>query len=800
MKITRLLLILAIFSISSMYLSAQVKQNKYEVRGVWMASLGIDWPSSQGTNAATISAQKKQLIEMLNIHKAQGINTIYFHIRPACDAVYKSSYEPWSAYLTGTQGQAPEDPNYDPLTFAIEECHKRGMELHAWVNPYRAMMSGGSLSNISQNHVIFKHPEWILKCTGTEYRFLDPGNPRVREYVTKVVMDVVNRYNVDGIHFDDYFYAYSAYGSYDDSKSFKAYNYGFSDRGLWRVNNVNLLLKMLNDSIKTAKPWVKFGMSPSASIGMSEVYGNPTSWMAGNYTDTTGVAHTGDYYIDYIVPQLYSQRYSNADRSWAQESFLHGRQLYIGMPAYKYSSDGWLPDEFTYETTINRNNPLISGGIFFSAKSIIGNMGASSDSMKYSFCTHPALIPPMKWIKGSLENKPLPPKNLKMVKNSASNRYELNWDKAEASSTGDTAFFYAVYRFESLPGNTETSENLFGLTGETYLNSSYAKYSVTNGNYYCVASVDRYGNESDLSEAFLFDTTGLKPTKVELLLPVDGDDTQKNSTTLSWKVAPVHERFNIQVSTDPSFKSNILTDVSEYTSGSLVFKKNAPDGKYFWRVTAYGVGGQSASSEVRSFESGFPGMATLVEPAHASINMPLNVTFKWLKNPKATSYKFQLSTSSSFAGTPIKNISLTDTTTSVSGLQTGKFYYWRISSENALGTSGWTKGFGFRTTTQTGVDEETTVMPAEYALMQNYPNPFNPSTVISYQMPEAGRVTLKIYDILGNEVASLIDEFMPAGNHSYNLNIGRYNVSSGIYFYSLTAGSFHQVKKMTILK
>jgi len=250
MKKIILLLSLLIFGLSSF---AQTFVPKREFRGAWIATVNnIDWP----TRGASTASQKQALIDILNGLKAVNVNAVMFQIRPECDALYNSSIEPWSYWLTGFQGVAPS-PFYDPLQFAIEETHKRGMELHAWFNPYRAENTLGGYTT-APNHISNKHPEWTFIKAGK--RILDPGIPQVRDYVLSVIMDVVRRYDVDGIHFDDYFYLDGMLS--EDAVSFATYNPGNMTLADWRRNNVNTLVKMISDSITAVKPFIKWGISP----------------------------------------------------------------------------------------------------------------------------------------------------------------------------------------------------------------------------------------------------------------------------------------------------------------------------------------------------------------------------------------------------------------------------------------------------------------------------------------------------------------------------------------------------------
>ncbi|MCX6144653.1 MAG: family 10 glycosylhydrolase, partial [Ignavibacteriales bacterium] len=235
---------------------------KREFRGAWLATVtNIDWPSSAGISS---QVQRDQLTTMLDKLAATGINAIVFQIRPACDAFYASPYEPWSSWLTGTQGIAPGNDYYDPLQFACQEAHKRGMEIHAWFNPYRVKLSASS-PQLASNNVAVQHPGWAITCPDG-YTLLNPGLDSVRNHVARVIADVVRRYDIDGVHMDDYFYPYSehSFGTLD-METFRLNPRGFSypdSLKPWRRNNVNLLIKMIYDSVQAIKPVVKVGMSP----------------------------------------------------------------------------------------------------------------------------------------------------------------------------------------------------------------------------------------------------------------------------------------------------------------------------------------------------------------------------------------------------------------------------------------------------------------------------------------------------------------------------------------------------------
>ena len=788
-----------LFVFISTNLFSQFNSPKRELRGVWIAALGIDWPSSQGTSNTVIQNQKNQLISIFDSHRSYGLNTIFLHMRPLCDALYKSNIEPWSHYITGTQGTPPSDPNYDPLTFAIEEAHKRGMELHAWLNPYRAEHKDGS--PVSANHVISKHPEWIIKCNGTEYRFLNPGLSEVRKYVVQIVMDIVNRYDVDGIHFDDYFYPYPEYGSFNDDATFTLYPNGFTDKAAWRKNNVNLLLKMINDSIKVVKPWIKFGISPSGNPSVNtSIYCDPAAWLKGNYTDSTGTAYSGAPYIDYIMPQLYWSRYNGLLATWANTSLLNGRHLYIGHGAYRYSE--FPADELSWEITTNRKTPSVRGGVYFSSRSLTNNLGYCNDTLKYKYYIHPAITPKMGWIEGGIK-KPNAPTNLRFEINASTGKNEIHWDKPVPTPDGDTAFAYVVYRSVSNPPDINDSTNIFGLTGTTFLSSNDARYSVTKGNYYAVTAIDRYSNESEISNIVILDSVSLIPGKPMLVTPSNGSQDLGMSATLVWSVNANGERYIVQVAKDSSFNSNMVSFIAEYRNNQLTVRNVIPGQIYYWRVKAFGQVGESEFSDKYSFQSGIPLAPILISPPHATYNVSLTPVFIWLKTNSATSYRFQLANFYSFDNNTILLDQIVPDTTFVvtTQLTPNKNHFWRVSAINIYGTSSWPTGFGFKTTSATDIEKDE--IPTEFSLNQNHPNPFNPVTQIRYTLPQPTNVQLKIYDILGREVKTLINSEQSAGNFRVEWNgTDNYNtlVTSGMYIYRIVAGEFIQTRKMIFLK
>ncbi|WP_225975167.1 glycoside hydrolase family 10 protein [Anseongella ginsenosidimutans] len=371
--------------------SAQELPPKRELRGVWIATVAnIDWPSEQGLST---QAQKLEFTRMLDEHEKTGINALFVQVRPSADAFYAEGREPWSQWLTGEQGQAPS-PFYDPLEFMIKEAHKRGMELHAWFNPYRAVFHANG--PVAPDHITRRKPEWFFNYDGK--KLFNPGIPEAREYIVQVIMDVVRNYDIDGVHFDDYFYPYPARGEHiPDAALYRRYASSGMSLDDWRRENVNLLIRELQDSINGEKPWLKFGISPfgiwknlDQDFNGSDTDGSSSYY--NQFADSRRWLEEG--WIDYIVPQIYfpfghsRAAYDNLVLWWSENSF--DKHLYIGLGAYRITEWGnrrQMPRQLNYA----RKYSEVGGVVFFSSKSLIRNPLGFADSLQANYFHYPAL-------------------------------------------------------------------------------------------------------------------------------------------------------------------------------------------------------------------------------------------------------------------------------------------------------------------------------------------------------------------------------------------------------------------------
>ena len=378
-----------------------------EFRGVWVASVAnIDWPSRPGL---TPEVARRELIALLDNARRSGLNAVILQVRPAGDALYASELEPWSEYLTGRQGTAPR-PWWDPLTFAVEEAHRRGLELHAWFNPYRARHPSAT-GSLSTRHIATRRP--ALVRTYGKQRWMDPGEPAVREHTVKVVLDVVKRYDIDGVHIDDYFYPYKELDrvgnaiEFPDSSSYARYRTagGILERNDWRRENVDRLVEELYTQIRSTKPWVKFGISPfgiwrpgfpTAVAGFdayAELYADARKWLR-------------EGWVDYLAPQLYwpvsaaAQPYPLLLRWWAEQNAF-GRHLWPGNYSSKVAAPGrtaWRTAEIEDQVAVTRAEAGASGNIHFSAKVFLEDRDSISTRLARSIYAEPALVPPSPWM------------------------------------------------------------------------------------------------------------------------------------------------------------------------------------------------------------------------------------------------------------------------------------------------------------------------------------------------------------------------------------------------------------------
>ncbi len=771
--------VLSVMLISTAY--AQPLPLKREARGAWIATVSnIDWPTAN----STVDVQKKQLTAIFNSLAAAGVNIAIFQIRPECDALYNSPYEPWSQWLTGAQGTAPV-PLWDPLEFAVAEAHKRGMELHAWFNPYRAERAVGNYTTAA-SHVTKSHPDWVLQVGSV--KFLNPGMPAVRNHVAKVIADVVRRYDIDAAHMDDYFYVQGI--SSQDAGAYAA-----DGRGLaladWRRDNVNLMVKQVYDSIQAIKPWVRWGISPSGIwksgvpsgiSGMShynELYCDPLAWMEGKY-------------IDYLAPQLYwkiggGQDYSKLLPWWS--SVMNGRQLMPGIAAYRIGTSTYgSANEVGNQIRMYRAAGNAAGNFLYTTNNITSNLGGITDSLVNDIYQYRALVPSMNWKDAVAPNAP---RNVRFGRHQNSPIATLTWDAPAKAADNDTAFMYVVYQPatpSAAPTVIDDARNISSVSTLRAYNPSESKKA---SKHFFVTALDRNHNESAGSAVI---TLTQLPAQPLLAVPANNAKDQLSSVLFAWNYAEASGGYQLQIAEDSLFSSVFLSSMLGDTTYLVANLKG--ERVYYWRVKGTNVIGDGAFSAVRTFTTGFPAAPVLLAPNDVQVNTPLTVQFVWKTNPIASSYSFQFSNSADFSSLIRDTSGVKDTSILQTNLDPYTIYFWRVRSNNAVGMSEWTAR-KFRTQQATSVADETSV-PSAFGLAQNYPNPFNPETTIRFSVSGTEHVQLCIYDVMGRTVATLVDRTLGPGVYTTQWSAAA--APSGIYFYRLRAGNFTDVKKMLVQK
>ena len=493
MNLRKLILLLALFLATGV--GAQIQQQspypKREFRGAWIQAVNGQF------RAIPTDKLQQPLIDQLNPLQGAGINAIIFQVRPEADALYASQLEPWSRFLTGVQGQAPS-PYWDPMQFMIDECHKRGMEFHAWINPYRVKTS--LKSELAANHLYNIHPEWFV--TYNNQLYFDPALPESRRHICMVVADIVSRYDVDAIHMDDYFYPYPAKGvDFPDDASFARYGGGFTNRADWRRSNVNILIQKIHETIRGLKPWVKFGISPFG------IYRNEKNDPLGSKTN--GLQNYDDLYadvllwarngwVDYNIPQIYWQighpaaDYETLVKWWAKNT--ENRPLFIGQSVMNtvQNADPKNPsiNQLPRKMALERAYQTIGGSCQWPASAVVENAGKYRDALVQEYHKYPALVPVFDF----MDDK-APGKVRKVKKVWTEDGYMLFWTAPKAKDEMDRAVQYVVYRFDGKEKvNIDDASHIVAITRNNFYKLPYddgkTKYR------YVVTALDRLHNES----------------------------------------------------------------------------------------------------------------------------------------------------------------------------------------------------------------------------------------------------------------------------------------------------------------
>jgi len=696
---------------------------KREMRATWLATVWqIDWPAnvvSSTGNSTEITNQKNVMIRILDSLASANMNAVCFQVRSRCDAMYQSAYEPWSTDLVATRGM---NPGYDPLAFVIEEGHKRGIEVHAWLNPYRYESVNGQWTGQAGDYRT-AHPDWILSYSSGS--ILDPGNPAVIDRIKHIIGDIVQKYDVDGILFDDYFYAYGGTPAVLDSTSQALYKPANMDLGDWRRQNVNNMVAAVYDTIQAIKPQVRFGVSPfgiwttDQAVAAKEGLTLPPGITGGNmyaeiYCDPVAWLKQGK--VDYISPQLYwgtggEQDYGTLCPWWSEVVNLFGKQFYSSQDLSGLATSSYAPGMknskrnilvemngqqvnlnslSTLERNISSSNPQrvatsnftqeqigtqiginrssdennAPGSVFFSTKTFYTTKGFINYLKKYQY-TQKSLVPAIHWKQHQ---------SYGLVTNLVLNVNVLTWN-AVASNIRYVVYAIPLDKINSI-GNFSTSKNLIGIS---YTNSFTLPKNVsalTNG--FAVAVLDRFGNE--FPPQIMGQTSGT-PSVVNLILPINAE-YKIMPFDFSWEADATVENYLFEVAEDIDFTklvcSRELTNNGLSTTQLDVLQS---DRTYYWRVKTRKPNTVDGISSVRSF---IPQRFSMLAPLAGATNVSITPIISWQNANSNNSYFVEISIGNQFAqnsivySTTISGNSFTVPTQVLIGATT---YYVRVTTD-----------------------------------------------------------------------------------------------------------------------
>lgn len=672
MKVSKLIAAGAavIVGLFSQTVSAGAPQREH--RSIWMSPfLGSNWPSS-GITEANSASQKRILTQRIEKFRNQNINVLYYHCRSMCDATYESSYEPWSSTVSGTRGKAPA---FDPFGFLLETAHEAGIEVYAWINPYRYCSktkygeAGGDLNYENS------HPDWLISQTNET--ILNPGLEEVKQRIVDVISEIVTKYDVDGVIFDDYFYTNGTPMSLD-ADLYNKYKSGGGtlSQADWRRANVNEMVERVSKAIKAIKPHVVFGISPAGVASPPTVtseYGLPAApgggdWQYnGIYSDPLAWLKAGT--IDFMSPQIYwPGRFDALSEWWANAAAKFNRHCYpsvtlSSITTYKYAE---FAREIEYNRTVSPSGA--SGFVFFQYADLVNyyekwdgkntEMGAI---LAQDVFNTKALVPLRPWVKSDDPD---------MVSNITNDGTALAWTATKAGR-------YAVYK---LP-NTQTSGALT-LDGITYTNSYTLPADGADYSWY-VAAYDRYGKLSTPLGVGASKETGTAP---ELVYPADGE-SPVDLFEFKWNHESHLQQYNVEVAEDAAFNSIIGSIEATGKSASVTGLPTLTQGKkYFWRVKATDVNREHPVSAVRSFIA--PKIA-ITTPA-ASGRVALDGTFEWTAAVEGAEYTLEIAKTAEMT-VPVHTATVKTTSYKLPShtLTTGTNYFARVTArvDNASSTS-----------------------------------------------------------------------------------------------------------------
>jgi len=627
-----LIALLAAFAASFVTAAADTAP-KREQRGMWVTAYLNDWPSGAITERNTPTMQNA-CRKMLDTLRVNHINTIYYHVRAMCDAMYNSAYEPWSSYVSGTRGVAPA---FDPFEYLVEQAHKRGIEVYAWVNPYR-YAHGSNMWGESELDYVHTHPEWLL--TTSYETVLNPGIPEVRQRVVDVCKDILVKYDVDGLVFDDYFYNQDNPSFSLDADLYNAYKAsgGTMSQGDWRRENVNQMVKDVNDMVKQVKPWVRFGIGPAgvacSSQAVADQYGVEPSpgndWQYNQiYSDPMAWVTRGT--IDFLAPQVYwntSGTFIPVTKWWGKIAARFNRHIYISQ--WIPDDAGWTLDEFVKQGHVMREAMAAGGnpgmvyfryGTWRNKKEVIdGKVQQLRIWLRDNLYPTVALNPAPAWLK--------PTQTYTTVTHLTYSDGTLTWDSIPGVR-------YVVYAIPDDVDMTQFNCQAQYIDGVSYWTSYTLPATKREGYRYAVSILDRWENEY---APVMPGDEAIQAAKPVLLYPDDGAEVPPLST-LQWQGET--PRYIVQIYGDVMMDSLVAQVETDSMTLPLTRVPGITTGTYWWRVVARGLGQWDNASALRHFTVG---QMRITSPAQGDTQVPLCPVITWTDAGAGTSYLLEVST------------------------------------------------------------------------------------------------------------------------------------------------------------
>ena len=701
---------------------------KREQRAVWASSYVSDWPSGAITekNAKTMRTACEKMLDTLHVNH---MNAIYYHVRAMCDAMYNSAYEPWSSYVSGTRGKAPY---FDPFELLVKEAHKRGIEVYAWVNPYRYSPKGHQWGQ-SEIDYVHTHPEWLMQ---DDYEtVLNPGLPEVRQRIVDVCKDIITKYDVDGLVFDDYFYNQDGAPMALDADLYNAYRQGGGtlSQGDWRRENVNQMVADVNNMVKATKPWVRFGIGPAgvacSAASVAQKYGvepSPgTDWQYNQiYSDPMAWISRGS--VDFLAPQVYWNTAGNYDEVtgwWGKIGKKFNRHVYISSYAVEGVKDGWGLDEYLNQVLILRNSMTngVYGTVYFKYmtwRMLSGKIDGKGQALRHyllqNVYKYRSLNPAVTWVQ--------PPVHYGTVTNLRVDGDSLRWDAV------DNVRYVAYAIPDSVP------DSHFQCQPEYMIDMSYGNVQVIppkkrEGHRYAVTILDRWENEYAPVVAGAQVTPAPAP---QLVFPAQ-DATIPELAMMSWQCDNPACTYTLQLASDEAMNQIVANVQLDSTHVQLSTLSGITPGKYYWRVIARGLNMTDNSSPVQSFTVE---RLKVTVPATGAVDVELTPTISCSDVNGDALYHFDISTLSSMATTHMavdsKEPRITIPRYMLGGATT---YYVRVTA---------TMG-GVTATSDVSSFRTVEVIPAvpQYLNMSADGEMRFPSSIISFK-PEEGATSLQV--------------------------------------------------------